>query len=227
MITKPKRRPVFLALTLLVLFLDPHQLMAQSEVRTISKDDRVLAIYYDTPKKVSPDLIVAIWADGKAIWSRNRILGGAPYFSSTIPPKQVESVFSAISRNGYQDSPNLKVQRGFTSGQTSHLFIGAEGDTTEIVSCHDIYESGGDTFSSLNGLVPIKGESRVGLLQKESVENLHFRVCWLELKELIWSPIHQPEGTLVDVTLRYKDGAIQAEIKKSVKNKNKASGEQE
>jgi hypothetical protein len=77
--------------------------------KPIAKSEAVIAIYTENMSNAIRDLekdpitklIVAVWGDGRIIWSQNRISGGAPYYSGNIEPKEIQSLLAKLKRDGY------------------------------------------------------------------------------------------------------------------------------
>src|SRR5262245_14873663 len=78
--------------------------------RTISAAESVLAMYVAegwVSDPQGPQLIIAVWPDGRAVWSENRILGGPPYRTAQIVPEKVKAVLLEIAEDGYFEDESL------------------------------------------------------------------------------------------------------------------------
>jgi hypothetical protein len=70
--------------------------------RAIENADSVIAIYPDNVGLGGrvPAIILAIWPDGQIVWSTDRVMGGAPYFTGNVDPTDVEDVVADLERDG-------------------------------------------------------------------------------------------------------------------------------
>lgn len=72
--------------------------------RPIEKADSILAIYpEDWGLRSSariPALILAVWPDGHIVWSKDRLMGGAPYFAGQIDREIVSSLLLRLEQDG-------------------------------------------------------------------------------------------------------------------------------
>jgi len=48
-------------------------------------------------------VIACIWADGRAVWSRDRSRGGPPYFTGQIEPKRITEFIATLDSKGIFD----------------------------------------------------------------------------------------------------------------------------
>src|SRR5687767_13791977 len=73
-------------------------------VRPITEADTVLAVYWTNMSlAVAPPsdrLVLAIWPDGRAVWSADRVRGGPPYFEGRVEPKRVTALLDRFDREG-------------------------------------------------------------------------------------------------------------------------------
>src|SRR5207302_434840 len=71
--------------------------------RPIEKADTVIAIYsqdWGLASAGNPTIILAIWPDGRVVWSKDRLCGGSPYFTGQVDPEVVETLVSRFEKDG-------------------------------------------------------------------------------------------------------------------------------
>ena len=99
----------------------PVRVKPAGKTRSITEADPVLAIFVEDWSWGSQvnRLIVAIWGDGKAVWSENVFSGGSPFRSAQINPNKLTKLLARMERDGYFDKKRSQSQIGFDSVFTS------------------------------------------------------------------------------------------------------------
>src|SRR5262245_10000586 len=82
----------------------PVGLDEKPRLRPIESADSVLAIYPEdwglgSPTRVNAAILV-VWSDGHAIWSNDRLHGGAPYFAGRVEPEKVVALLKRFEDDG-------------------------------------------------------------------------------------------------------------------------------
>src|ERR1051326_2928886 len=47
-----------------------------------------------------PNVILAIWPDGHAVWSRDQVKGRGPYYAGTVPPAAIRRLLGELETEG-------------------------------------------------------------------------------------------------------------------------------
>jgi hypothetical protein len=76
--------------------------------RPITKANNIFAIYFEDwglSSSGQPRLIVALWEDGRIIWSTNESHGGGPYREGVVQPGTLDQFLARMEREGvFQDA---------------------------------------------------------------------------------------------------------------------------
>src|SRR5262245_48997889 len=80
-------------------------------LRPIETADSVLAIYPEdwglgSPTRVNAAILV-VWSDGHAIWSNDRLHGGAPYHTGRVGPEKVVKLLKRFEDDGLFSDKHL------------------------------------------------------------------------------------------------------------------------
>jgi hypothetical protein len=192
----------------------------QQAVKPITGADKVLAIYTEDHGLRSagkPRLLFAVWGDGRAVWSEDRIRGGAPYRSGQVAPRRLTSLLSRLERDGFFADQKLSRNHFGPDAQFTTILVKSGKKQLKMQSWHELYEAGGKVVATEGGLVPLEGRSRLAVLRKESAEYLHFRLAWSELRAstsaLIPSESKAIKGKLLleEGRLSWQEGSSKAE----------------
>jgi hypothetical protein len=152
--------------------------------RKISAAESVLAIYPEdwglSSRTRFPAIILAIWPDGHIVWSKDRIKGGAPYYSGRVDREQVAGLLLRFERDGlFSDkklnNPNFGEDSHFTT-----LFIKSGKRQVEMSSWHEVVEANGKIVATSHGATPLEGRHRLEVIRNEPADYLHFRFVWAE-----------------------------------------------
>ena len=182
----------------------------QGDARPITTAENVLAIYNENHGLHSPSharLILAIWGDGSAVWSDDRVQGGAPYRSGRIDPARLTSLLASIDRDGYFADESLAHVRFGPDSQFTTILVAAGKMRMKMQSWHELAEAGGKIVATKGGLTALNGRTRLEALSKEPSEYLHFRLAWSELRESA-SALIPSDSKPIDGRLFQSAGAV-------------------
>jgi hypothetical protein len=169
----------------------------------ITGADTVFAVYtedWGLRSSGEPQLVLAIWGDGRALWSEDRLRGGAPYRAGQIDPKRLTALLSRLERDGFFANERLSRGHFGPDSQFTTILVRSGKKQLKMASWHELSEAGGTVVATGAGLVPLAGRSRLAVLARESAEYLHYRLAWGELRAgasgLIPSESKRVEGKL-------------------------------
>jgi hypothetical protein len=176
----------------------------------ITGADTVLAVYTEDWRLGSsggPRLVLALWGDGRALWSEDRLRGGAPYRAGRINPKRLTALLSRLERDGFFADEELSRSHFGPDSQFTTILVRSGKKQLKMSSWHELAEAGGTVVATGAGLVPLDGRSRLAALARESAEYLHYRLAWSELRESA-SSLVPGESRRVEGKLRLKAGNL-------------------
>jgi hypothetical protein len=159
---------------------------AEQAAQPITDADKVLALYTEDHGLRSagkPQLILAVWGDGRVLWSEDRLRGGAPYRVGQIAPRRLTSLLSRLERDGFFADPKLSRSHFGPDAQFTTILVKSGKKQLKMQSWHELFEAGGKVVATKAGLVALEGRSRLAVLRKEPADYLHFRLAWSELRD--------------------------------------------
>lgn len=123
------------------------------------------------------ELVMAVWGDGRAIWSDDPVRGGPPYREGRVDPKRVAALLDQLTEDGLFDEKSLAV--GHTSTHFSYhaLTVRAGARTLDMATSHELgrekpREPGAEG----------RTESRLARLRKSSAAALFYELVWAETR---------------------------------------------
>jgi hypothetical protein len=180
------------------------------DIRPVSTADTILAAFTTegwVKESTGPRLIVAVWSDGFAVWSDDRLRGGSPYRSGSIPPQRLKGVLAALKEKGFFDQPNLDLlHKGYDSAST--VLLAHDGNAKiRMESWHELYEADGKRVATSRGMRALYGQSMLEVLRREPADYLYYRLAWGELRKGIDS-LNDIPGKSIKGSLFYDAGEV-------------------
>ena len=152
----------------------------------ITESDSVLMVYredHGLGSSGGPFLIIAIWPDGRMIWSEDRLKGGVPFRTGNIDAKRVTAVLNRFVKDGLFE--NKKLADGYfgPDSQFTSILVKSGKKELEMSSWHELHEAseGAVAFKAGAGLVA-KNSTRLEVLRDEPADYLFFRFVWSETR---------------------------------------------
>jgi hypothetical protein len=159
-------------------------------IRPITGADTVIALIHfasnGSPVREKPTgLVLAVWPDGKAVWSEDSIRGGPPFREGRVDPKRVKALLSKFDRDGYFDEKTL-ANRGIPLHSAHHALLIADGKRKLVIVTHHEFM---DEILDRPGMG--RDGSRLADLRQQAVREdasrlwLLFRIVWGETRYLL------------------------------------------
>jgi len=146
------------------------------------------AIRTGDPAYGHPRIIVAVWKDGRIIWSKDTVLGGVPhepYSEAKIDPDRIKAALSALASMGafQEDARN----RLFCVPDSVYTAIAIRNGNQWLnwVSGHEIVSQNPRIVATRWGIEPLRGRSREGVLASQPEDYRHFRGVWDKTKQTL------------------------------------------
>jgi hypothetical protein len=141
----------------------------------------VIAVYTHDWRLFSPgnsELILAVWGDGHAVWSKDSRKGGKPYFSGEVDRNHLSTLMSRLARDGVFADKRLSGSNlfmGFDCRFTTLLVRNGQA-VLKMQSRYDFEESG-ETAAAADD------RTAVQVPRGESSDRLFFRRIWIEVRK--------------------------------------------
>jgi hypothetical protein len=153
--------------------------------RPISAADSVLAVYVESlgfGGGGQDRLLLAVWPDGVAVWSKDRLKGGAPYLTGKVEPKRVAELLKRVEADGLFADKKTRWSNFGPDSTFTTIFLKSGKDTLKMQSWHELGEAGGHWAGTDGGLTMLDGRRRLDVIRQSSTEFLYFRFVWAETR---------------------------------------------
>lgn len=152
-----------------------------------------------------PAVILAVWADGKAIWSKNNISGGSPYYEGKIDPKVLEKTLQDFDAKKIFSAPIRKNNFGPDSSYTT-LYVSKGKKKFVTRSWHELFEKHPTLVVGSHGVTALQdGMTREEYLKKDTKDYQKYRAIWNDIREKI-AKILPKDGKETKVSFELKKG---------------------
>lgn len=135
--------------------------------------------------------IFVIYSDGTAIFSRDTVVGGPPYYSSTLTSAQLLTVRDAITSIAAAPDANVPYLP-FPIPVAYHKAALVDGSKrTQLKTCHLIVEAQGEQLATSGGLVASNGQCFADIAASEPDFFVRYRQAWqgiLDLRSIFDTP---------------------------------------
>jgi hypothetical protein len=130
-------------------------------------------------------LSVAIWPDGRIIWSRDRDRGGPPYLSGRIEPKQVQALLDRFDRESVFDARSFRHSWFGPDSSFTTIWLQSGKQHTRLQSWHEGFEERPNLVALSTGITSLEGRTREEALRADTKEYQRFRRIWADLRAAI------------------------------------------
>ena len=134
---------------------------------------------------LDPRIIVAIWKDGRVIWSEaeDALRGGPPYFEGSIDPKVLAEFLAEVDNKGWFNDPVSKQHHwGPDSSWMKITILTDSGKTLSMGSWHELFEDNPNLVADATGITALDGRDRAQVLAEQPEDYRRFRAIWSELR---------------------------------------------
>ena len=155
------------------------------------------------------DVIVAIWKDGRVIWSEeDALISGPPYFEGSIDPKVLAEFLAEVDNKGWFNDPVSKQHNwGPDSGWIKITILGDGGKLLNMGSWHELFEANPNLVADATGIGSLDGRDRAQVLAQQPEDYRRFRAIWSELRNRLQELI-PADGKIVE-GLQFKERRIE------------------
>ena len=167
---------------------------------------------------VEPELSVMMvaFADGRVIWSANRVRGGAPYYVAHVGKEKISKLLPLLAESvAFDDQALTRPWYALDSSYTSLSLCASRTNSLQMCTWHDYIESEkpGVVVREGGEEVPLLGRSREAILAQDSESYRRFRQTWSRWKDLCFGLVpsegERVEGIRFEMrTYDYSNGSM-------------------
>jgi hypothetical protein len=128
-----------------------------------------------------PQGILAIWRDGRAVWSLDPLEGGAPYPTGSVAPQKLRKLLGDLDKRGIFKHP-VRHAHYYTADTSISIAIADGKRRLDMCASHEIHEVNPEAVFTSTSLTTLEGRSRAAVLAAEPESYRRFRRIWGELR---------------------------------------------
>ena len=129
------------------------------------------------PRYHSPQVVLAVWEDGRAIWSPDDLAGGAPYHEGSIRPAQLVATMKELKDTGtYRSLERLESNTvRIPDGSTTVIALAYGELRLWLESSHELFEDDPRLVATEHGTESLDGRDREEVLARQPRRFRQFR----------------------------------------------------
>jgi hypothetical protein len=158
----------------------------QKHIRPITASESVLAVYREDwglrPGSHGPAIILVVWPDGYAVWSSDRVKGGAPYRAGRVDSNKVADLLKQFEAVGLFADEKLNRGHFGPDSQYTTVHIKSGNRQVKMQSWHELFEMSDNLVADQHGVSVLEGRRRLEVLRKVPADYLFFRFVWSETR---------------------------------------------
>jgi hypothetical protein len=134
------------------------------------------AIYVESPLPINgTQVVLAIYEDGRIVWSQDQSGGGPPYLVRAIDEKDIKVTIESLESMGVSSDRSLNVPNWGPDATHAAIAI-ADGPRTLLMeSWHEIFESDSNIVVTSRGVEALNGRNRQAVLNSQPRSYRYYR----------------------------------------------------
>lgn len=132
-----------------------------------------------------PSLVCAVWRDGRALWSGDRVTGGAPYLRGRIARPEAERLFGTLRQSVAAQGRLGRLDHLGPDSRFTVIDIHVDGTRTRMRSWHELAELSSRVVGTARGIELLQGREREDVLARQPQEYRQFRAEWSGIREAV------------------------------------------
>jgi len=149
-------------------------------------------------------VIVALWRDGRVIWSQDDVCGGPPYFEGNVPEKGVEAFVSKVARlQVVFKGPEFAYFHAQYEPPWTIMSINSGRHSFQVISAHEHIENGKDRICTMRGIRYLKkGETRESVMAEQPFGYRRCRSAWETIRSSARALVRDGKPVQVNFEIR-------------------------
>lgn len=143
---------------------------------------------------MSPVIIMAVWPEGKLVWSQDQTRGGPPFRTARIDPATTQAVLNRFEKEAVFKKEGFRHSWFGPDSSYHSIWLNSGGKRTKIETWHELFEANPKLVAINGGIAALDGRNREDVIRSDTKEFQAFRVLWTDLRTSITALI-PGEGT--------------------------------
>lgn len=136
-------------------------------------------------KGLGPFVIAAVWADGKVVWSKDKLSGGPPFHEGKIDPKALDKVLHDFEVRNVFSAPYVRHSNFGPDSYCTAIYLSKGKKEFLSRSWHELAEQDPGIVAASFGLTRLKDMSREEFLKNDAQDYQKYRALWSHIRKQI------------------------------------------
>jgi hypothetical protein len=129
-----------------------------------------------------PRIIMAVWPDGKIIWSENPTKGGPPFRVSRVEPAKTQALLEKFDKQSVFQKEKFR-HSWFGPDSTYHsIWLNTGAKHIRVETWHELFEANPNLVVINGGVSSLEGRKREEVIASDTQEFQAFRKLWTDLR---------------------------------------------
>jgi hypothetical protein len=131
-----------------------------------------------------PRILMAVWPDGRIVWSEDQKKGGPPFRTATVKAASLEENLAKFEKAAVFEKEKKSFRHSwYGPDSTYHSIWLCRGDKhTRIETWHELFEANPNLVVINGGITSLNGRKREDVIASDTKEFQAFRKLWTELR---------------------------------------------
>ncbi len=129
-----------------------------------------------------PRVLMAVWTDGRIVWSEDQKKGGPPFRTGTIKAETVEAKLAAFEKAAVFDKNSFRHSWTGPDSSSHSIWLRRGDRNTRIDTWHELFEENPNLVAVNGGITALEGRKREDVIAKDTKEFQAFRKLWTNLR---------------------------------------------
>lgn len=129
-----------------------------------------------------PRVIIAIWKDGRAVWSQDPLGGGPPYQTANVDPEQLATALKELESAGVFRDPTLNDNHFGPDADYTVIAVADAHRALRMRSWHELFETDAKLVVTSHGVSALDGRDRQEVLRSEPESYRRYRRTWKDVR---------------------------------------------
>ncbi|MEA3207429.1 MAG: hypothetical protein QOE70_486 [Chthoniobacter sp.] len=147
-----------------------------------------------------PTLMVAIWPDGRIVWSRDQLNGGAPFLTARVELRQVAALIERAEGDRVFEAGSFRHSWFGPDSAFTTIWVRSGNRHTRLQSWHEGFEQRPTLVALSSGVTSLAGRTREEALRSDTKEYQHFRRLWGDLRASIAALVPKQGTPYIEAT---------------------------
>lgn len=132
-----------------------------------------------------PRIIMAVWPDGKIIWSKDPTKGGPPFRVSRIEPAKIQALLKKFEKKSVLQIDEFRHSWVVPDSTYHSIWLSTGAEHLRVKTSHELFESNSNLVVANGYVSSLEGRKREEVITSDTQNFQAFRKLWTDLRTSI------------------------------------------